>query len=547
MIIFLSWNVSGQNFYLKIYSKSEFELKIIDSVGFEKKHKNLKSIDNESDLTLNKLNKLGFIDSQISNKTKINDSIYQQEFDLGKKIHLLHIYTGEKSELRKLGIYDFQKDTLKIKYREIEIFLQNCIKKLEQKGFALSKLRLTNIIRKNDLLQAELFLSLDKERNLNEIVINGYDKFPEGFKKQINKKHNRKVFNKDNLKNIYNDFNKMRFVKQIKYPEILFTIDSTKVFVYVEKAKTSAFDGFIGFANDDNKNLIFNGYVDLALNNALNIGEKLELYWKSDGKNQRTFNIGTEIPFVFKTLISLKAQLNIFRQDSIFQNTKTNIDFGYNLNFNSKIYLGYQETESNDIGNLNTLNLSDSKNSFLTTAFEFIDLNNNDFLFPEKTNINFKIGSGQRYSKTQNDKQFFGQLTINHHFYLNKHNAINLRSQNFYLASNNFLTNELFRFGGINSIRGFNENSLQGNIFLGLMTEYQYVVSNSLYFHSVLDYGYFNDKASSSTDKLLGVGFGFGLINKNGLLRFIYSNGSTSNQVIKTSNSIVQISLKTNF
>ena len=481
------------------------------------------------------------------NDKKLNDSTYIYTLDFGEQIKFIDLYIKEVSILKKLKIFVAENDTLRLPYSTIENYLQQYIAGLEKNGYSLSKLKLINIVRSNNNLSAEIGVTIDQKRTVNGIVIKGYDKFPEGFKKQINKKFNKTVFNKDNLKNIYNDFNKIRFIKQTKYPEILFTTDTTQIYVTIEKAKRNTFDGFIGFANDDNRKLIFNGYIDLSLTNALNNGEKLDLYWKSDGKNQKTFNILADVPYIFKSPLGVKAQLNIFKQDSIFQNTKTNLELGYLINFNTKTYLGYQETESNDINNLNTNILADLRNSFVTTALEYANFATDDILFPNKTLINLKIGTGQRNTKTRNDKQYFVNLDLNHHFYLNKKFAVNLKSQNYFLGSNNYLTNEQYRFGGINSIRGFNENSLQANTFLSLITELQYVVSNAFYFHTVLDYGYFDDKATKKSDKLLGLGFGIGIINKNGLLKFIYSNGSSQNQAIKFSNSIVQISLTTNF
>ena len=124
--------------------------------------------------------------------------------------------------------------------------------------------------------------------------------------------YRKKTFNKSNLNKIYKDFNNFRFITQTRYPEILFTEDSTKVYVYVEKAKANKFDGYIGFANDDNNKLKFTGYLDLALTNILNTGEEFNLYWKSDDDKQVTFNAGIEIPYVFKSPLGIKANLNIF-------------------------------------------------------------------------------------------------------------------------------------------------------------------------------------------------------------------------------------------
>ena len=130
---------------------------------------------------------------------------------------------------------------------------------------------------------------------------------------------------------------------------------------------------------------------------------------------------------------------------------------------------------------------------------------------------------------------------------MNQKNSILIKNQSYYLQSDDYVINELYRFGGINSIRGFNENSLQANAFTGIIAEYRYLLASNLYLHSITDYGYFQDKTSNIEDRLLGLGFGFGLFTKNGLFNLVYANGSTSEQAIKLSNSIVHISFKTNF
>ena len=542
-VMIFSWNISAQQLYLKIIGQTEKETKLIDSLGYTLKHSNAKSIIDENNAFTEKLTKNGFLENQLIENKKNNDSTFFFQYRLGTKTNFIHIYIGAENAF----LLDSKKDTLVLPFAESETFLNSTLKKLEVTGFSMAKVSLTNIQKKKGVLMADLNITLEKQRQLNDIVINGYDKFPEGHKKNIKRLYRNKVFNQQNLEKLYNDFEKFRFVKQTKYPEILFTTDSTKVYVYLEKAKSNTFDGYIGFTNDEEKKLIFSGYVDLVLNNALNSGEKLSLYWKSDGQDQKTFNLGVELPYIFKSPLGLKAQLNIFKQDSTFQNTQTNIDLGYYFNYNTRLYLGYQSTESSDIQNVNTTSLNDFENSFVTSNFEFLNFKNDDFLFPEKTTINLKVGVGKRNSNLETNSQFFGNFNVKHNFYLNNKNIISLKSQNYYLQSESYIINELFRFGGINSIRGFNENSLQTNLFSSILTEYRYVLAPSIYVHSIIDYGYFQDKTSNVEDNLLGLGFGFGLLTKNGLFNIVYANGSTKEQTVKLSNSIVHISLKANF
>lgn len=536
----------GQNFYLKIEGRFEKETKTIDSLQYESKHTTVASILEEQKRFETKLTNRGFFDWQLIAQKKANDSSFVFEYNLGNPIKKNIIYIGKLSIEEKL-LLQLENDTLVIATNEVEHFMKSKITLLEKKGYSLANLQLINQRRIVNNLISDLQVKLNAKRSITDLVIVGYDKFPAGIKKAITRKAKKATFNQDNLKQINAEFDKLQFVNQLKYPEILFTTDSTKIFVYLEKSKPNKFDGFIGFSNDDQSKLTFNGYLDLQLQNILNSGEKFNLYWKNDGNQQTSFNLGTEIPYLFKSPIGVKANLRIFKQDSTFQNTITDLNLGYYFSYNTKAYLGYQKTNSVDIQNTNSFSLNDFTNTFLTTSFEHLEPNPDRFIFPEKAKVFVKFGTGNRTIASQKTNQFFTQWDINYSFNLNPKNSIFVRNQTFYLQSDDYVINELFRFGGINSIRGFNENSLQANVFSGIIAEYRYLVAPNLYIHSITDYGYFQDKTAEINDKLLGLGFGFGLFTKNGLFNLVYANGSTSDQTIKLSNSIVHISFKTNF
>lgn len=536
----------GQNFYLKIAGTSEKEHKTIDSLQYQSKHTSVASILEEQKKFEEKLTHQGFFDWFLLEQKKVNDSSFLFKYHLGNRIKHTYIYIGKLS-VEENSLLQLEKDTLIVATNEVENFMQSKIALLEKKGYSLANIRLTNHRKLENKLICDLQLELNSKRTITNLVVMGYDKFPIGIKKAITRKAKKAPFNQENLKQINETFDKLQFVNQLKYPEILFTTDSTKIFVYVEKSKPNKFDGFIGFSNDDKSKLTFNGYLDLQLQNIFNTGEKFNLYWKNDSNRQTSFNIGTELPYIFKSPVGIKANLRIFKQDSTFQNTVTDLNLGYYFAYNTKAFVGYQKTTSVDIQNTNSFSLNDFTNTFLTSSFEHLEINPNSFIFPEKAKVFVKFGTGNKTISSQKKNQFFTQLDVNYCFNLNPKNSIFVRNQTFYLQSDDYVINELFRFGGINSIRGFNENSLQANAYTGIIAEYRYLLASNLYLHSITDFGYFQDKTSDSQDRLLGLGFGFGLFTKNGLFNLVYANGSTSEQTIKLSNSIVHVSFKTNF
>jgi hypothetical protein len=322
--------------------------------------------------------------------------------------------------------------------------------------------------------------------------------------------------------------------------------------VYLEKRKSNTFDGFIGFTNTESKKLVFNGYLDLTLENALKAGEQFSLNWKSDGNNQKTFKASIDLPYLFKSPVGLKAQIYIFKQDSIFQNTKTAIDLGYFVDYSTRIYLGYQSTESSDIQNTNNSTISDYNNSYLTSNLEYSKFDYMNSLFPKKASLSLTLGTGKRTTTGLEEtlgtnKQTFININAMYNFYLNKKNCININYQNNFLKSDTYIINELYRFGGVKSIRGFTENSLQANFMTAIISEYRYIVSPELYINSILDYGYYKDDTTNYEATILGLGLGMGLRTKNGNLKLSFTNGSNDGQTIKFSNTIANLNYNIEF
>ncbi|RTZ06443.1 hypothetical protein EKL98_04145 [Flavobacterium bomense] len=559
----LGLHCSAQSFQVLITGKSILETKTIDSLKYNPKHTNTKSIEIELNRLSEDLSRIGYIDNITGPPIQINDSSYLAKIHLGEKIKAIHIYIGsnKKPNLPILLKEEEEEDTIILPYPEIDFYLRKKIQELEQNGFALAKLKLTNIKRINAVLYANLKIETDKKRILNAITINYEDtnsttKFPSGHFAQLNRKYKTSIFNQKVLDQIYTDFENFGFISQIKYPEILFTKDTTKVYVYLQKRKSNTFDGFIGFSNNENQKITLNGYLDVQLQNILGTGEQLSVYWKSDGNDQKTFKASVELPYLLKTPIGLKAQIQLFRQDTTFQNTKTAIDLSYFINYNTRFYLGYQKTESSAIQNLNNNPISDFNNSFLTSSFNYIKLNAANSIFSIKSSLTLQSGIGSRvlYTLSENttkSNQFFINIQGVHNFNLNKKNSIYVNSLNYYLQSNNYVTNELYRFGGFNSVRGFAENSLQAYLMTSLLTEYRYIVSPNLYVHSILDYSIYKDKSAidqqDKKENLIGIGMGLGLLTKNGLFKLALASGSTTNQPIEINNTIVHISYNVTF
>ena len=195
----------------------------------------------------------------------------------------------------------------------------------------------------------------------------------------------------------------------------------------------------------------------------------------------------------------------------------------------------------------NLTNVDDYKSTHYILNYSHQKAQNFDPLFPINFLFDFTAGFGKRTLNSTNESQRVFNLNSFKIFNLNLKNSIFVKVSGASLISNSYLENELFRFGGINSIRGFEENSLSADLFAVLNTEYRYRLNSSLYVHSVLDAAYFENKIISAKEKLFGFGFGFGLLTKAGLFKINYASGKFENQPFKFSDSKIHLSLNSTF
>ncbi|GAB1856381.1 membrane protein [Flavobacteriaceae bacterium MHTCC 0001] len=539
---------------MKISGETASETKIIDSIGYLITHENFLSIKNGIDSLRKQLNITGYIENRLINVNKKNDSVFNAKLHLKQKFNSIYIYYDSNvinEQLLSSISEDITNDYFVVNIASVETILKYLNSDVANQGFPFSKLKLSNIKKrdKNNLKANLIVVTKNNKRTIDDIKIIGYDKFPKSYLKHYLKLKTSLVFDLSKIKQKTEMLNNIRFASQIKPPEVLFQKDSTSLYIYVEKSKSNTFDGFLGFGtNDDTNKLEFDGFLNLRLINNLNYGETFSLLYKSDEIDQDTFDASLKLPYMFNSPIGIDLNLRIFRKDSSFTTIDQKAQINYQINALHKVSAGITSITSNNLRSKNTVaTLQDYTSSYISSAYEYTKPQYYDVLFPIKSNLYLETNFGNRKSGNLNTKQTLLTLRAFNSFNLNRNNSIYLNIAASNLISDNYFENELLRFGGINSIRGFEENSIFASLFGVFNTEYRYRLSKSIYIHSITDVAYYENNLLNLKEKLFGFGFGFGILTKSGLLKLNYANGKNEGQKFKLSNSKIHINLVANF
>jgi len=543
---------------LKISGNTPAENQILEQFEYTEKFQDYLSLEKEVVSFLEKIERKGFIESTIENFSKVNDSTYTAEVNLKNtynkiRINLPENFNNERS-FDELRFYTSEITTtyIETEFENIVFVLSYFNKLLTQAGNTFATVQLRNIsVQKEseNILLADLYIDKGELRRITKINIEGYEKFPRSFLKYTIGLKPGQLFDEEKLLEKSLLLENLGFVKNIKPPEILFTETDTEVFLYLEKNNNNVFDGIIGFATDEeNGNIEFNGYLNLVLSNNLNFGEKLILNYKNDGNNQEQFFIRTELPFLFQSPFGLEAELSIFNRDTTFTSIEQTLLANYQLNTKTKLFSGYKSFRSENLNNnpATAILIEDfvSRYGIFGIAYQKPQ---NSSLFPFKTTIVNTNALGSRKHQGNMTRQFRTQLRATHIFNLNFQNSIFISSSSSVLFSENYFINELFRFGGITSIRGFDENSIDASLFSVFNTEYRYLLSSDSYIHTITDFAYFENNALALKSNLYSFGFGLGLQTKTGIFKLNIANGKQDSQPFRFSNTKIHLSLNAVF
>lgn len=554
IFIFFSYSFcNSQELSLLFFSKSEDEETIINNINYKKDHPNVISIKNSLANFKYQLYKRGYIDAEISRKINLEKKqSYRYKVSLNKKYNSIYIEipdTFSKEAKDKLFNVINKNNQTRIDLQNLENKLYEINNFLANQGKPFTYSEISEISKKNDSLIGKLTGNESNTRNITHIEIRGYDKFPKSYIRHYLNLKEGQIFNKQLINEKVERIENLSFSESTRKPEVLFQKDSTTVFLYLKKRNSNNFDGYIGFAtNEETNNLEFNGYLNLQLENNFNSGEKLNILYRNDGEQQLEFDAKLELPYLFNTPLGIELNLNLFKRDSTYTNTIQSVKANYQLNPNIQLNTGYYSEISNNLQNENIISTNeDFESKRLLLGGDIFFKRYRTFFFKRNSFLKTEIGIGHRKTEIKKEPQQLYKIEANYQYLINNRNAIFIRNSSTFLNSDNYLNNELPRLGGINTIRGFEENSINSNLYSSFQLEYQYLLSPAIYAHTITDITYLETPEIQNAENLISLGFGLGLQTKVGNLRLMFANGKTSDQNFDFNNTKVHLQLSATF
>lgn len=467
-------------------------------------------------IILDSLNKRGYVFAEISTK---EDSLQIHFGELIKKIELSYTDLDGTKRIEKINFKDLdeKKKAISTKFREA--------------NYPFNKIKINSIERldKNSL-KIDLKTIQNQKQIIDELIIKGYTKLPIKQIKRILGFHNKSV-NEAKIKNQLSRIEKKLGFRLTQNPKILYKEKSSTLYLFTEKNSKNKFDGILGFSNE-NESFKLNGDIELELHNNLNKGEKFKLEYKNTNSDQEIIKVELNHPYIFNTRFDLETDFEIYRQDSAYSNTKFKAGLNYDINRTLNVSSAYISKKSNAINELQ--NTDYTYNGGILN----IGINLNDIGF---------ISSGIEIGKRNNEPQYTAQIKYLNTIKFNERYELDIENDNSLFFSKSYFSNELFRSGGINSIRGFLENSIISTKHSLIRLDHNFILTQNLKLIGVTDFlTTYNDKDKQHTN-YYSLGFGLNLLQNQTNISLIMANGFTKDNKIDLESTKIHIKLTTFF
>jgi len=477
------------------------------------------------------------------------DSLHTRAWiQTGKKYTWAHLSRGNVDEgmLSLVGFRDKLYAGKPFYYREVARLEEQLLKQCENNGYPFAQVKLDSVFVKGDEFRARLALDKNKYILIDSVVIKGNAKIAPAYLYSYLGIKPGDAYNESRVAAIRARLKEMAFITEQKPPEIVFGEKTTKLILYLQKRKASQFDGILGLVpNPTTGKVDFTGDVTLKLQNSFNHGEIIDINWRKLQAQAQTLNVKLNYPFLFSTPIGVDYALTLFKQDSTYLNVNQQFAVQYLLGGGSyfKVFVNSRISSLLSTSGLETATvLPDYADvSSLTYGLGF-RTQKLDYKFNPTKGYTFSISAaaGTKTIKEnpnvnpvlyQNMKlssnQYNADMQAEYYFPLGGRNVIKTAFNGAFISADNLFQNELFRIGGLNALRGFDEESIYASTYGIFTLEYHYILEQNSYIFLFADGAWYEDSQFNQyvQDTPIGLGAGIRFDTKAGIFSISYALG----------------------
>lgn len=537
---FFSLSTSGQVYHNLSENPSE------ETYSFVVEEYSIDSVNNFANQRLNDLYELGFLKAEKESIT--TDSIYHYLIiKKGPEFYYQLESLIEPQLLQRLEIKKYFNNQ-PVSFPELETLSKTILNHFENNGYPFARLQKTNIEFMDNIIRVMLILekmeyvvfdTLSREGN---VQISPY--FLENHLGIIPGQ----PYNEKHVQEAGNRLQELNFAELSAPMQLSFSPGKARLHLPLHRVRANRFDGVIGLSGSqtDEQPLRITGILNLYLANTFGMGEFLDLSWRALAHGTQILDFKGEYPYPFRLPVSTGLEFGLHRQDtswlqirvlpSLRVHTSPAISWMAFMDYRSSNLISTRQFE-----NITT----PPRNLDFTSRLYGIEFNKRTLAFRQNLLkgghlINIAAAAGNReIIKNSNlpdiiyEEMDLKSLQVNikanvsFRLILSDRSSLSIDNHGAWVNGKNLPENQLFRLGGFQTLKGFDEYSMLASAYFASNFEYRFFTGPLSFFSLFINGGWYEQKTGNQyiNDFPVGLGTGINLETQAGIFALYFALG----------------------
>lgn len=452
----------------------------------------------------------------------------------------------DQAMISKLGYNEQFFSGRPFRYRELSGLMEKVIVYYENHGYPFASARLDSLEIIEGQVQSKLVIDKKEFLKLDSLITEGEGKVSRKFLMRYLGIKNGMPYNEEVFRTVSLKIKQLPFVIESKAPVMRLTDKQNKLYLFLDKKNASQFDGIVGILPGDNGKTIFTGDVKIRLVNTIfKSGETFDINWRRLQSQTQDLKAQVIYPYIAGLPLGVDYNIKLYKKDSTFIDVTNGLGLNYYFNGLNFFKVFYKQRNANLIATsylANATVLPDYADVVTKSYGVGAFIEKFDYKFNPKKGIHFNVqGSvGNRQIKKNpkvNDVVYAGvelkstQYQVDGDLvgYINllKNHVLKLSAQAGSVFGNTIYRNELFRIGGLRTLRGFDEESIYASTYVIPTLEYRFLFEKNSNLFLFAEGAWYESNSVSGylTDTPVSVGAGINFETKAGIFNLSYGLG----------------------
>ncbi|WP_125077801.1 BamA/OMP85 family outer membrane protein [Rufibacter latericius] len=529
---------------IKIWQRLQPKFAARDSLGLQQDLRNW----------LARVQEEGYLTASIDSLRQRQDSLWLHVY-VGRPFHWASLKNGNVGEglLEKVGFREKLYSGQPFRPAEFAQLQQALLRETENSGFPYASVHIDSLRLYNDSISGVLRVARGPLMVIDSVQIIGSSRMQLRTLYRYTQLAPGQPYSLQRIEEALRALRQLPFVRITGEPQVLFAKNQARVYFFLDEKKANQFDGIIGFLPDPNSSdakLLITGEVNLQVRNLRGSGKQIGLHWRKVERNSQILDVEYRHPHFFNSPFEVAGLFHLYKQDTSFLNLRPRLEIAYPLSTTSRVTF-FAEVVRSQLLSPEALRQRRSDSSAIDANFTSYGVayawgNLDDLYFPRRgTQAYFQgaVGNKRVQRNARVEASYYDTLQmktsqlslagrVERYWPVSKNAVVLTRLRAEALVNQRLYLNELFRLGGLASLRGFDDYAFYASSYAISTLEYRLYTGQDSYVFLLYDQGYLRRdlQREKNIQWASGVGGGISFSTGAGVFQLVYSVGRTSQE-----------------